>query len=81
MSDPVPNGDARSMGRDASFADADPDRPLAIRAEDGAGDAPERLAARLRAGDRPVIGRIREGALILDLRCLSDDGALLAALA
>ena len=32
-------------------------------------------------GDRPVIGRIREGALILDLRCLSDDGALLAALA
>ena len=49
MSDPVPNGDARSMGRDASFADADPDRPLAIRAEDGAGDAPERLAARLRA--------------------------------
>ena len=34
MSDPVPNGDARSMGRDASFADADPDRPLAIRAED-----------------------------------------------
>ena len=45
------------------------------------GDAPDRLADRLRALRTPVIGRIRDGALILDLRCLADDGALLGALA
>lgn len=45
------------------------------------GDAPELLAARLRALPLPVIGRISDGALLLDLRCLADDGALLGALA
>ena len=45
------------------------------------GEAPEKLAARLRALPVPVIGRIRDGALLLDLRCLPDDGALLGALA
>ena len=48
---------------------------------DGGGAAPERLAARLRALPRPVLGRVTEGALILDLRCLTDDSALLDALA
>ena len=37
---------------------------------------PAAIAART-----PVIGRIRDGALILDLRALEDDGAMLAALA
>ena len=41
---------------------------------------PEAIARRLRAGPCPVIGRIRDGALVLDLRCLEDDAALLAAL-
>ena len=45
------------------------------------GEAPEKLAARLRALPLPVIGRIRDGALLLDLRCLPDDGTLLGALA
>ncbi|MFT3690484.1 L-seryl-tRNA(Sec) selenium transferase [Paenirhodobacter sp.] len=44
------------------------------------GAAPETLAARLRTGETPVIGRIRDGALILDLRCLGRDEDLLAAL-
>ena len=44
------------------------------------GDAPDRLAALLRALPLPVIGRIRDGALVLDLRCLADDGDLLGAL-
>ncbi|HRO16508.1 MAG TPA: hypothetical protein PLL33_15990 [Paracoccus sp. (in: a-proteobacteria)] len=35
----------------------------------------------MRALPRPVIGRIRDGALVLDLRCLDDDGALLGTLA
>lgn len=45
------------------------------------GDAPNQLAARLRALPRPVIGHIRDGGLILDLRCLPNDEALLEALA
>jgi len=45
------------------------------------GDAPDRLSARLRALPVPVIGHIRDGALVLDLRCLDRDETLLAALA
>lgn len=42
---------------------------------------PEALAARFRALLVPVIGRIHDGALVLDLRCLEEDADLLAALA
>ena len=41
----------------------------------------EALAASLRALPTPVIGRIREGALVLDLRCLEREADLVAALA
>ncbi|MFV0383040.1 L-seryl-tRNA(Sec) selenium transferase [Paracoccus sp. (in: a-proteobacteria)] len=51
-----------------------------LRLTGAGGDAPERLSARLRALPRPVIGHIRDGALMLDLRCLDDDAALLTAL-
>ncbi|MBU2957806.1 L-seryl-tRNA(Sec) selenium transferase [Paracoccus sp. 1_MG-2023] len=44
------------------------------------GDAPDRLAARLRALRHPVIGHIHDGALILDLRCLGADDDLIGAL-
>ncbi|MFC3337492.1 L-seryl-tRNA(Sec) selenium transferase [Paracandidimonas soli] len=44
------------------------------------GDAPDRLSARLRALPMPVIGHIRDGALVLDLRCLGDDAQLIEAL-
>ena len=70
---------ASQIGSGALPVETLPSAALAISGEGG--DAPERLAARLRSGPVPVIGRIRDGALILDLRCLSDDGALLAALA
>ncbi|MFA5956239.1 L-seryl-tRNA(Sec) selenium transferase [Hyphomicrobium sp.] len=53
---------------------------LAIRSNSG-GAALERLAAALRALSRPVIGRIEDGAIILDLRCLTDEAAFLSVLA
>ena len=37
------------------------------------GAAPDELAARLRAADPPVIGRIEDGRLLLDPRTLADD--------
>jgi len=37
------------------------------------GGAPDGLAARLRAGDPPVVGRIQDGRLLLDARTLADD--------
>ena len=70
---------ASQIGSGALPVETLPSAALAISGEGG--DAPDRLAARLRSGPVPVIGRIRDGALILDLRCLCDDGALLAALA
>jgi len=43
-----------------------------------AGSAVEKLAAAFRAVPVPMIGRIAQGALIFDLRCLEDE-ALFAA--
>lgn len=42
---------------------------------------PERLARLLRAGEPPVVGRVREGRLLLDPRTLTDEEADLAAAA
>ncbi len=52
-----------------------------LRLTGAGGDAPERLSAALRALPVPVVGHIRDGALILDLRCLESDAALIEALA
>jgi L-seryl-tRNA(Ser) seleniumtransferase len=40
----------------------------------------ERLAAALRGLDWPVIGRIEDGGLVLDLRCLTNEAAFLSSL-
>ncbi len=50
-------------------------------AEKGGKDAAlQQLAGRLRELPRPVIGRIRDGSLLLDLRCLRDEERFLAQL-
>ncbi|WP_229743467.1 L-seryl-tRNA(Sec) selenium transferase [Aliidongia dinghuensis] len=54
---------------------------LVIRPVAAGGRALDTLAAALRALDRPIIGRIEDGGLILDLRCLTDEAAFLTALA
>ncbi|MGL5951700.1 L-seryl-tRNA(Sec) selenium transferase [Providencia rustigianii] len=47
---------------------------------DGKGSGLERLAARWRQLPQPVIGRLKEGKLWLDLRCLDDEHGLVQAL-
>ncbi len=67
------------IGSGALPLDTIPSAGLAIRPQAGGGGL-DRLAAALRVLPRPVIGRIEDGALILDLRCLADEPAFLASL-
>ncbi len=48
---------------------------LAVRPVKKSGRALDTLAAKLRALPIPIIGRIADGSLILDLRCLDDEAA------
>jgi len=60
-----------------------PSAGLAIRpstGKRGSGAALERLAAAFRNLPIPVIGRLQDGALILDFRCLEDEAAFVAQL-
>ena len=67
--------DCRSqIGSGALPLDTIPSAGLAIRSSAGGG-ALERLAAGLRGLPTPVIGRIEDNALKLDLRCLTDEAA------
>jgi L-seryl-tRNA(Ser) seleniumtransferase len=67
--------DCRSqIGSGALPLDSIPSAGLSILAEAGL----DRLAAAFRALPMPVIGRIEDGALKLDLRCLDDEAAFLA---
>ena len=66
---------ASQIGSGALPTDTIPSAGLALSPE------PDALAARLRAGAMPIIGRIHDGALVLDLRCLPDDAALMRAVA
>ncbi|BBH14514.1 L-seryl-tRNA(Sec) selenium transferase [Chromobacterium haemolyticum] len=50
-----------------------PSWALAVSPADGRGGTLERLAEALRALPRPVIGRLADGRLWLDLRCLEDE--------
>ena len=58
-----------------------PSAALAFRPTSNGGRALAGLAAALRRLPIPVIGRIANDALLLDLRCLEDEAAFLASLA
>jgi L-seryl-tRNA(Ser) seleniumtransferase len=66
------------IGSGALPVDLLPSHALVLAPRDGSA---ERLAASLRRLPVPVIGRISEGALWLDLRCLEDGEAFVAQLA
>jgi len=69
---------ASQIGSGALPTDTIPSAGLRLTGQGGT--APQRLAALLRGLPRPVIGHIRDGALVLDLRCLTDDDVLMQAL-
>jgi L-seryl-tRNA(Ser) seleniumtransferase len=64
------------VGSGALPLDTVPSAGLMVRTQGGA--APDRLAAALRALPRPVIGRIVDNGLLLDLRCLEDEAKFVA---
>ena len=76
---------ASRIGSGALPVDTLPSAGIALRPPPpaggrGSGRRVEELAATLRALPLPVIGRIREGALVLDLRCLDRESDLLGGL-
>jgi L-seryl-tRNA(Ser) seleniumtransferase len=68
------------IGSGALPLDTIPSAGLAIASQAGGG-ALDRLAAALRALPWPVIGRISDNMLTLDLRCLTDETGFVANLA
>jgi L-seryl-tRNA(Ser) seleniumtransferase len=75
---------ASQIGSGALPLETVPSAGLAIRprgGKRGTGRALERLVAALRGLSVPVIGRIEDGAQILDLRCLEDEAGFAANIA
>ena len=68
---------ASEVGSGASPVETIASAGLAVRSRGGQ-RAVIALNKALRALPRPVIGRVAEGALVLDLRCLTDEDAFLA---
>jgi L-seryl-tRNA(Ser) seleniumtransferase len=72
---------ASQVGSGALPVETVPSAGLAIRARNTSGKTLAALSNALRALPMPVIGRIEDNALVLDLRCLEDGDAFLANLA
>jgi L-seryl-tRNA(Ser) seleniumtransferase len=68
---------ASQIGSGAQPVERLPSAAVAIARRDGSERPLEDLAARLRAAPVPVVGRVREGALLLDCRTLPEASVLL----
>jgi L-seryl-tRNA(Ser) seleniumtransferase len=68
------------IGSGALPMDSLPSAGLRITPQSGGGGL-DALAAALRGLEHPVIGRVEDGALVLDLRCLTDAPAFLSTIA
>jgi L-seryl-tRNA(Ser) seleniumtransferase len=66
------------IGSGALPVDTIPSAGLRITASSGS--ALEALAALFRSLPRPILGRLQDGAMVLDLRCLNDEAAFIASL-
>lgn len=66
------------IGSGALPADTIPSAGLRITASSGS--ALEKLSSLLRSLPRPILGRLQDGAMVLDLRCLTDEQAFVASL-
>lgn len=66
------------IGSGALPVDTIPSAGLRITASSGS--ALEALAALFRSLPRPILGRLQDGAMVLDLRCLTDEAAFIASL-
>jgi L-seryl-tRNA(Ser) seleniumtransferase len=72
---------ASQIGSGSLPVDSLPSAAIAIEgAGKNKGSAAQRIAAAFRALPVPVIGRIRDGVFLLDLRCLDDEAAFIAQL-
>ncbi|GHD05478.1 L-seryl-tRNA(Sec) selenium transferase [Tianweitania populi] len=73
-----PQACSSQIGSGALPVDTIPSAGLRISAPSGT--ALEALAALFRSLPRPILGRLQDGALVLDLRCLTDEVAFLDSL-
>jgi L-seryl-tRNA(Ser) seleniumtransferase len=72
---------ASQIGSGSLPVDSLPSCAIAVEPNAGArGSAVQRIAAAFRALPVPVIGRINEGAFLMDMRCLDDEAAFVAQL-
>ncbi len=53
---------------------------VGLRITAASGSALETLASLFRSLPRPILGRLQDGAMVLDLRCLTDEDAFIASL-
>jgi len=68
---------ASQIGSGALPVDLLPSRALRLAPRAAGGQAPARLARAFRELPVPVVGRIADGALLFDLRCLDDEATFL----
>jgi len=72
---------ASQIGSGSLPVDSLPSAAIAIETDQRTkSSAAQRIASAFRALPIPVIGRIKDGLFLMDLRCLDDEGAFVAQL-